>query len=97
MEDANVWTNWYVGLVISCVVILAAAILLLLVWQAARRILRLAKAALGLVVQIKGNTQSIWNLAQTNEVAVDILEGAKDIESHATLVAEALHETENKN
>ena len=94
MDEATLYANWYFGLAIAVVLILAAAILLLLVWNAARRILRLASAALGLVIQIKENTNSVWGLQQTNKVAVDILEGAKAIETHAGMVAEALHETE---
>ena len=96
MDVATMYSNWYLALGIAAVIIVAAAVLLLLVWNAARRIHRLASAALGIVVQIKENTNSIWGLQQTNEVAVDILEGAKDIETHAGMVAEALHETENK-
>ena len=94
MDEATLFGNFYIGLGIAVVITLAAAVLLLLVWNAARRILKLATAALGLVTQIKENTNSIWGLKTTNEVAVDILEGAKAIESHAGLVAEALHNTE---
>ncbi|MFT4566459.1 MAG: hypothetical protein ACI9FN_001415 [Saprospiraceae bacterium] len=96
MEDATLYTNYYIGLAVAVVIILAAAVLLLLVRSAANRILRLASAALGLVIQIKENTNCIWGLEQTNAVAGDILEGAKAIESHAGLVAQALHETESK-
>ncbi len=96
MDEATLYSNWYIGLGIAVVIILAAAVLLLLVWNAARRILRLASAALGIVTQIKENTNSIWGLQQTNEVACNILEGAKAIETHAGMVAEALHESESK-
>lgn len=96
MDDSTLYTYYFIGLGIAVVIILAAAILLLLVRSQARRILKLATAALGLVVQIKENTNCIWGLQQTNEVAVDILEGAQAIESHAGLVAEALHETEKR-
>lgn len=92
MEAADLYTAYFTGLTIAAVIILAAAVLLLMVRSAARRILKLATAALGLVVEIKTNTNSIWELQQTNEVAGDILEGAKNIESHAGLVAEALHD-----
>lgn len=92
MDEATLFNNFYIGLAIAVVIILAAAVLLILVWLAARRILRLASAALGLVVQIKENTNSIWGLQTTNQVATDILEGAEAIESHAGLVAEALHQ-----
>jgi len=94
MDEATLYSNFYIGLAIAVVIIIAAAALLVMVWFAARRILRLATAALGLVTQIKENTNSIWGLQTTNKVAVDILEGAEAIESHAGLVAEALHNTE---
>ncbi len=90
MDDATLYGNFYVGLAIAVVLIIAAAALLILVWFAARRILRLATAALGLVEQIKENTNSIWGLQTTNEVATNILEGAEAIDAHAGLVAEAL-------
>jgi hypothetical protein len=96
MDDATLYTNWYIGLAIVVVIILAAAVLLLLVWNAARRILRLATAALDLVVQIKENTNAIWGLQSTNEVATGIMDKAGEIETHAGMVAEALHEAERK-
>ena len=95
MDEATLFNNFYVGLGIAIVIILAAAILLILVWLAARRILRLATAALGLVEQIKENTNSIWGLQTTNEVATNILEGAEAIDAHAGLVAEALQQSKN--
>lgn len=94
MDDAALYSNWYFGLAIAVVLIIAAATLLILVWLAARRIRKLAKAALGLVVQIKDNTQSIWELQKTNNSAASILTDTEDIKNHAVLVAEALKETE---
>ncbi len=88
--DGALFNQWYIGLGIAVVIVLAAATLLLLVWNAARRILRLAQAALAIVTQIKENTDSIWGLQQTNEVAGNILEEAGEIETHAGMVAEAL-------
>ena len=94
MDEATLYSKFYIGLAIAVVIILAAAVLLILVWRAAQRILRLASAALGIVTQIKENTNSIWGLQTTNEVATDILNEAEAIEAHAGLVAQALHETE---
>lgn len=94
MEESALFQQWYIALAIAGVIVIAAAVLLLLVWNAARRILRLARAALAIVIQIKENTTSIWGLEQTNEVACDILEGAQAIEEHAKLVAEALAKSE---
>lgn len=92
MDDATLYGQWFFWLGIAAVLILAAAALLLLVWNAARRILRLAQAALQIVTQIKENTHSIWELQQTNAVACDILDEAKEIETHAGMVAEALEQ-----
>ena len=96
MNDDALYTSWYLWLGVATVLIIAAATLLLLVNGAARRILRLASAALGLVVEIKQNTSSIWGLQQTNEVAGQILQGSSDIKAHLTLVADALHELDTK-
>ena len=92
MDEATLYSNFYLDLGIAVVDILAAAVLLILVILAARRILRLATAALGLVIQIKENTNSIWGLQTTNKVAIDILEGAEAIDSHTGLVVEALQQ-----
>ena len=96
MNDDALYTSWYLWLGVATVLIIAAAALLLLVNGAARRILRLASAALGLVVEIKQNTSSIWGLQQTNEVAGQILQGSSDIKAHLTLVADALHDLDSK-
>lgn len=94
MNDAALYQDFYLWLGVATVLIIAAAALLIMVWMAARRILRLATAALGIVEQIRANTNSIWGLKETNEVACDILEGAKAIETHAGMVVEAMHEAE---
>lgn len=96
MNDASLYQSWFLWLGVATVLILAAATLLLLVYFAAKRILRLATAALGLVVEIKQNTNSIWGLQQTNEVAGKILQGSSNIKNHLTLVSDALHELDSK-
>ena len=90
--DETLLTNWYFALGIAVVLIIAAATLLIMVWMAARRILRLASAALDIVVTIKENTNSIWALEATNTTASEILEGTASISEHAGAVANALHE-----
>lgn len=92
MENELLFNEWLIGLGLVSAIIVIAAILLILVWLAARRILRLAGAALEIVTQIKNNTQSIWELETTNAVATNIQNEAEAIEAHATLVAEALEE-----
>jgi hypothetical protein len=94
MTDPMLYAEWQTALIIAGVIIVAAAALLIMVWHSARRILKLAKTALNLVVEIKNNTRSIWELQQTNSVASDILEEAESIERNAGKVARALHESE---
>ncbi len=90
MENETLFNEWLIGLGLVSVIVVIAAVLLILVFLAAKRILRLAGAALEIVTQIKNNTISIWELETTNKVAVDIQNEAEAIEAHATLVAEAL-------
>ena len=90
MENEALFNEWLIGLVLVSVIVVIAAVLLILVFLAARRILRLAVAALKIVTQIKNNTNAIWELENTNKVAVNIKNEAEAIEEHATLVADAL-------
>tara|TARA_Y100001970_G_scaffold180736_1_gene220002 strand:+ start:56740 stop:57015 length:276 start_codon:yes stop_codon:yes gene_type:complete len=90
MENEALFNEWLIGLVLVSAIVVIAAILLILVFLAARRILRLAVAALKIVTQIKNNTNAIWELENTNKVAVNIKNEAEAIEEHATLVADAL-------
>jgi len=96
MNDAEYYNMFYIGLAIAGAIVLIAATLLILILFAARRILKLAGAALGIVVNIKQNTLSIWELQNTNHKAIDILNEADTILSNAGAVATALHETEKQ-
>ena len=90
MENEALFNEWLIGLVLVSAIVVIAAILVILVFLAARRILRLAVAALKIVTQIKNNTNAIWELENTNKVALNIKNEAEAIEEHATLVADAL-------
>ena len=94
MTDAQLLTTWYVYLAVAGVVVVIAAGLLVAVLLAAKSIERGAGAALGLVKQIRENTQVIWALQDTNEVAVQLLGGAESILDHAGQIAQALHEAD---
>ena len=94
MNDAAYYNEFYIGLAIAGAIVVIAATLLILIWIAARRILKLANAALGIVVNIKKNTLSIWELQNTNHKAIDISNDADTILSNAGAVAQALQETE---
>lgn len=96
MNDAAFYNEFYIGLAIAGLIVVIAATLLILVWLQARRILKLAAAAITLVVKIKENTLIIWGLQDTNKKAVDILSEADTILDSAGKVAQALHETEKK-
>jgi hypothetical protein len=87
---------FYIGLAIAGAIVLIAAILLILILVAARRILKVANAGLGIVIRIKENTLSIWGLQDTNHTAINILKEADTILSNAGAVATALHETEKQ-
>ncbi len=97
MRDSALYQQWLIGLGIAAALVIVAAALLIMVILAAKRIQRLAAAALGLVVQIKENTDSIWALQQTNSVAVGILEEAEEIKTHAVMVVGAMHEADQSN
>ncbi len=92
MENTELFNEWIIGLIIVGAVVVIAAVLLILVWTSAKRILNLAQVALAVVKEIKSNTDSIWALETTNKVAVGIQKEARAIKDHATLVAEALQE-----
>ena len=94
MNDAAYYNEFYIALALAGAVVVIAAVLLILILVAARRILKLAVAALGIVVNIKQNTLSIWELQNTNHKAIDILNDADTILSNAGAVATALQETE---
>jgi hypothetical protein len=96
MNDATYYKEFYIALAIAGAIVVIAALLLILIWVAARRILKLANAALGIVVNIKQNTLSIWELQNTNHKAVDILNEADTILGSAGAVAQAFHETEKQ-
>jgi len=94
MNDADYYSKFYVAMAIVGLLVVVAATLLILILIAARRILGLATAALGIVTNIKQNTLSIWALQDTNHKASAILTEADRIDANAGAVAQALHETE---
>jgi hypothetical protein len=96
MNDAEYYNHFYIGLALAGAIVVIAAVLLILILVAARKILKLAGAALGIVVNIKQNTLSIWGLQDTNHTAIKILNEADTILSNAGAVATALHETEKE-
>ncbi len=94
MSDQQLLTYWYIGVALFAVVILIAAVLLIAVLSAAKSIERGAAAGLGMVKQIRENTQVIWALQDTNKVAAQLLSGAQAILNDAGQIAQALHDAD---
>lgn len=90
MTEKRFLGYWYRGLAIAVGVVLAVAALLLTIIATARSILHNAERTNTLVKEIVTNTSAVWDLAQTNVVADQLLEGAGAIAGHATEVADAL-------
>lgn len=91
MSDSQLYSTWILGLVIGAVVVILAAALLIAIIVVARRILTHAGLALEAAESIAKDTEVIWELADTNEVATDILAVAESIEGRGANIAGALH------
>ena len=90
MTDADLWSSWQLWMVVATVIILVAAVLLIAIWQTARGIYREALRALAAAQQIRANTDSIWAIKTTNEVAGAMLETVQHIEKNGGALAAAL-------
>jgi len=90
MAERRFLGYWYRGIAIAAGVVLAVAALLLTIIATARSILHNAERADAVVKEIVANTAAVWDLAQTNVVAGQLLEGAGAIAGHATAIADAL-------
>ena len=90
MTDADLWTAWRLWMGVATLVVLIAAGLLITIWLTARKILADAVRALNAAQAIRAQTQPLWGLQQTNEVAEEILDAVTAIEKKATLLADAL-------
>lgn len=90
MSDSDLWASWRLWLVVAALVILIAAALLVTIWLTARGILREAVRALRAGEKIRDNTNPIWALETTNEVAGQLLETVQRIEHKGGALAAAL-------
>ena len=90
MTDADLWSRWQVWMAVATLLVLVAAGLLITILITARRILAEAVRALAAAESIRGNTQAIWALQQSNEVAVRILETVGRIRTRADGLAQAV-------
>ena len=90
MTDADLWAAWRIWMLVAVVVILVAAALLVTIWLTARGIAAHARRAVVALEAIRENTRLIWALQTTNEVAEELRDTVRDIETKATALAEAL-------
>ena len=90
MPDAELYTVWYWSLAVAAVVVLLAAALLMSILLVARRILGNARRALEAAEAIAEDTKVIWELAETNRTAEEILEAAESIEERGGHIAGTL-------
>ena len=90
MSDAELWAAWRLWIVVATVVVLLAAGLLITILMTARRILAEAVRALNAVETIRKNTQPIWELQATNQVAAQILQSVEAIEHKGEALVRAL-------
>jgi len=94
MTDGDLWSAWRIWMGVATLVVLIAATLLVIIWLTARRILADAVRALTAAEAIRAQTQPIWGLQVTNEVAEDILATVQAIEAKGGLLSQALeHQT----
>lgn len=94
MTDSEFITAWLAVVAVVAVVILIAAGLLLAILLTARSILGHGAEALEAAEHIASDTQVIWALADTNQVAGEILATTERIEANGAVIATALRDTE---
>jgi hypothetical protein len=90
MTSADLWAAWWLWMRVGGAVVLVAAALLVTIWLTARSIAVHAERALRAAEAIRDNTRVIWELQTTNEVAAQLLDTVRDIETKAGKVVEAL-------
>ena len=90
MTDAELWATWRIWMAVAAAVVLVAASLLMYIWLTARGILREAVRALTAVEAIQKNTQGIWALQATNDVAARIASTVEDIQKKGGALVGAL-------
>jgi hypothetical protein len=90
MTSAELWAVWRLWMLVGGAVVLVAAALLATIWLTARSIDAHATRALRAVEAIRDSTRAIWELETTNEVAAQLRDTVRDIETKATKLVEAL-------
>lgn len=89
MSDAELWAAWRLWMLVAAAIVVVAAGLLIAILVTARRILADAGRALAAADTIRRQTQPIWELQATNEVAERILHTVQAIERKGGALAAA--------
>ncbi|CAN5689963.1 hypothetical protein BH24ACT26_BH24ACT26_02650 [soil metagenome] len=76
MVLASDLTGWWVGYSIGALIVLVVAALVVSIIATARRIAAVAEDATRSLTETRERTEVLWQVATTNLVAQDILEGA---------------------
>lgn len=90
MSDAELWAVWRLWMAIAAVLVIVAAGLLVAILLTARRILAEAVRALRAAEAIRVNTQAVWDLQATNDVAARMLETVEGIAAKGGALSQAL-------
>ena len=90
MSDAELWSAWRLWMVLASAIVVVAAVLLVMIWLTARGIHAEALRALRAAERIRENTNPIWALGTTNEVAATMLATVQHIEQNGGALAAAL-------
>ena len=90
MTDAELWAAWRLWMIVASLIVLIAASLLVVVWTTARRIREEALRAMAAVETIQRNTQCIWALQTTNDVALHMAETVEAIQQKVTALVDAV-------
>jgi hypothetical protein len=70
-------TNWWVGYIVGASLVVVVALLVLTITITAKRIARVAEDATHTLVIARDRTEALWRVNTTNQVASEILSGAK--------------------
>jgi hypothetical protein len=69
-------TGWWVGYAVGAAIVAVVAVLLILIILTARAIATAAEDAAGSLAETRDRSEVLWQVATTNQVAADLLDGA---------------------
>ncbi len=90
MTDAELWASWRLWMAVAAAIILVVATLLITIVITAKSIYSHAVRALNAAEIIRRQTDPIWELQTSNEVATGLLETVQSIEYKAKALAAAV-------